>query len=59
MQVDEKPQRNDSQMKDKETTDKPDSQAEKIEEPATKENFVDDKRLYVMNLSYTVTKEEL
>jgi hypothetical protein len=34
MQVDEKPQKKDSKIKDKETTDKPDSQAEKIVEPA-------------------------
>lgn len=26
---------------------------------ATQNDFIDDKRLYVMNLSYTVTKEEL
>lgn len=55
--------------------DVPDTKAkepEKAKEDATKENpettpdqpttqneFIDDKRLYVMNLSYTVTKEEL
>jgi len=59
MQVDEKLKKKDSKIKDKETIDKPDSQAEKIVEPAARENFVDEKRLYVMNLSYTVTKEEL
>lgn len=31
----------------------------KTQEPSTQNDFVDDKRLYVMNLSYTVTKEEI
>ena len=31
----------------------------KAQEPSTQNDFVDDKRLYVMNLSYTVTKEEI
>ena len=35
-------------------------QEENAEVPKTTQNdFIDDKRLYVMNLSYTVTKEEL
>ena len=29
------------------------------DQPTTQNDFIDDKRLYVMNLSYTVTKEEL
>lgn len=62
--VDDKPRKEDvSKKEDKpkkeespEATGEP---SDKKEEASTQNDFVDDKRLFVMNLSYTVTKEEL
>jgi RNA recognition motif-containing protein len=45
------------EMKKKEKTSIDDKPAN--EEKAEEVSLVDDKRLFVMNLSYTVTKEEL
>lgn len=42
-----------------EPTDKDAAEQKPTEEATTQNDFVDDKRLFVMNLSYTVTKEEL
>jgi RNA recognition motif-containing protein len=45
--------------KPKKTEKKKDEAVETVAEPVSEGLIVDDKRLYVMNLSYTVTKEEL
>ena len=52
---------NDDKLKSKPDEPKTTEIAEdsKAQEPSTQNDFVDDKRLYVMNLSYTVTKEEI
>ena len=42
--------------KEDETKENPETTPD---QPTTQNEFIDDKRLYVMNLSYTVTKEEL
>lgn len=56
-QVDKADKKQEKEKKaDEETKDVDEKKEEK---PSTESDFVDDKRLFVMNLSYTVTKEEL
>ena len=55
----------DSKTKEKDTekvkpvVEKENPEATPDQPTTTQNDFIDDKRLYVMNLSYTVTKEEL
>ena len=60
--VDDKPMKKEKKEKKvdaEEPAAEQEAGAEKKEEATTQSDYVDDKRLFVMNLSYTVTKEEL